>query len=247
MFLPIYINIKDFKENYIIHYQEWKDDEFFKNENISVDFEDYLSYYSDLINDTYDDIIQEIKDKDFERLKDISKNIIVSDNVVKKYIEDNFKDDSVKYEDLMQFDNFKMLKNLIESDFIRTYDFDEYAVSHISTFYAYNVDEINNFIFQEQVKLDAYKNLKFSSNNKDIQVRHTAPVVLAILKELKLFAELQKRGFSKASIIDTLFQIVGTNKKNLEQYYDSMLKQDNKMFKTSHIEKSKEFLNSKGY
>ena len=58
---------------------------------------------------------------------------------------------------------------------------------------------------------------------------------------------MAKKGFNRKSIIDTLYQITGANSKNLEKYYDSMVKNDNIEFNNTHTEKAKEFLNSKGF
>lgn len=77
--------------------------------------------------------------------------------------------------------------------------------------------------------------------------RFTTPTNIAILKELGVFGAMAKKGFNRKSIIDTLYQITGANSKNLEKYYDSMVKNDNIEFNNTHTEKAKEFLNSKGY
>ncbi len=244
--LPIYINLEDFKENYLLHFHDWINGDFFRNEGKTVDFDDYLEYYSDIITDTYSDIVKEVEKNDLDRLKEISKEIRVSDSIVMKYIENNYKDDP-DYDRFKLPENFLKEKMFIECDLVRTYGFDEYAIDHILDIYAYCVDDINNFIYQERLKLDAYKSLQVKPDDSKVQSRHTTPVIIAILKELKLIGELNKRGFTRAAIIDTLFQIIGTNKKNIENYYDSMIKQDNNSFKKSHIEKSKEYLNSKGF
>ena len=58
---------------------------------------------------------------------------------------------------------------------------------------------------------------------------------------------MHQKGFNRKSTIDTIYQITGSNYKNLEKYYDSMKKEDNKEFNSTHTEKAKEFLNSKGF
>ena len=251
MELPIYVNLEDFKENYLTHFQEWKDIDFFKDNSIEVDFEDYLSYYSDIINDTYDDIIKEVKENDLERLKEIAKEIKISDKMLFIYIEDNFKEDAKEYNYLKQPENFVNLRNLIDQDMFEIQhisdDNKEFVVENVVLFYSYCVDEINQFIYKEILKLDAYKNLIPRKQIVESQNRHTAPVIIAMLGELKMFAELNRRGFPKGAIIDSLYQIIGTNKKNIEKYYDSMVKRDNEHFKESHIKKAKDFLNSKGF
>ncbi|WDT68311.1 hypothetical protein [Cloacibacterium sp. TD35] len=82
---------------------------------------------------------------------------------------------------------------------------------------------------------------------KDQKKRFTTPINIAILKELGVFGIMAKKGFNRKSIIDTLYQITGANSKNLEKYYDSMVKNDNIEFNNTHTKKAKEFLNSKGY
>lgn len=76
--------------------------------------------------------------------------------------------------------------------------------------------------------------------------RLPAPVIIAMLKELGVFGIFNKKGFGRNAIVDTLYQIIGTDKTNLGGYYDSLNSNDQDKFNESHIKKAKDFLNSKG-
>lgn len=74
--------------------------------------------------------------------------------------------------------------------------------------------------------------------------RLTTPVIIAILKDLGVLGQFAKKGFSRQSAIDTLYQIIGTNKTNIGKYYDEIEKSG---LADTHQQEAKTFLNSKGY
>jgi|GEM_PF-3581973 len=96
----------------------------------------------------------------------------------------------------------------------------------------------------EQVTIEQNLN---STKQKDINPKRlTAPVIIAMLKELGVFGVFNKKGFGRNAIVDTLYHIIGTNKTNIAEYYDSLNSNDQDKFNESHIKKAKDFLNSKG-
>ena len=74
--------------------------------------------------------------------------------------------------------------------------------------------------------------------------RLTTPVIIAILKDLGVLGQFAKKGFGRQSAIDTLYQIIGTNKTNIGKYYDEIEKSG---LADAHQQEAKTFLNSKGY
>ena len=118
----------------------------------------------------------------------------------------------------------------------------------IYMFLVMNYEDIVLYIKGEIFRQEIYNQIpKNNFKEIDVKKRFTTPINIAILKELGVFGALAKKGFNRKSIIDTLYQITGANSKNLEKYYDSMVKNDNIEFNNIHTEKAKEFLNSKGY
>ena len=108
------------------------------------------------------------------------------------------------------------------------------------------IEDYGYSIFLEYKRF-VHANKEIKQKNTFSDKRMTAPEILMILKELKIFAEFSKRGFSKSAIIDTLYQIIGTNKKNLESYYDKVIKQTKSPNNEKYEQNAKKFLNSKGY
>ena len=118
----------------------------------------------------------------------------------------------------------------------------------IYMFLVMNYEDIVLYIKGEIFRQEIYNQIpKNNFKEIDIKKRFTTPTNIAILKELGVFGAMAKKGFNRKSIIDTLYQITGANSKNLEKYYDSMVKNDNIEFNNTHTEKAKEFLNSKGF
>lgn len=74
--------------------------------------------------------------------------------------------------------------------------------------------------------------------------RLATPVIIAILKELGVLGQFAQKGFSRQSTIDTLYQIIGTDKTNIGKYYDAMNKSG---LSDTYQKEAKNFLNSKGY
>lgn len=248
MELPIYYNLEEFKENYLLHFQEWQEDENFKRKDKKVNFVDYLEYYNDLIINTYNDIILEVENDDYSRLTDVSAHLIISAKSFKFYVEDNFKENMDVYKHFEEQDNYIYFKDRLQNDLLTLSNKDKFKIFTARVFYSYNVSEILEFMCSELIKLHAYNSLiPTIFTVKSIEKRENAPVIIAMLKELKIFSELTKRGFNKSAIIDSLYQIIGTNKKNIERYYDSMLKGDDNLFKEIHSKRAKDFLNSRGY
>lgn len=95
-------------------------------------------------------------------------------------------------------------------------------------------------ILVEFKKLIRGYNTKPSGNPK----RLTTPVIIAMLKELGVLGQFAKKGFGRQSAIDTLYQIIGTNKTNIGKYYDEIEKSG---LADAHQQEAKTFLNSKGY
>lgn len=95
-------------------------------------------------------------------------------------------------------------------------------------------------ILVEFKKLIRGYNTKPSGNPK----RLTTPVIIAMLKELGVLGQFAKKGFGRQSTIDTLYQIIGTDKTNIGKYYDAINKSG---LADTHQEEAKTFLNSKGY
>lgn len=81
---------------------------------------------------------------------------------------------------------------------------------------------------------------------KTKQKRLPTPVIIAMLKELGVFGKLNQKGYNRQSAIDTLYQIIGTNKTNIGKYYDSMMNENKVDFTDDHQKTAKNFLNSKG-
>lgn len=126
---------------------------------------------------------------------------------------------------------------------IKKYKNFTFSVVKIATYIDGKINEINPKK-QPAKSVDIVEPQQMSTTEKEAPPKRLpAPVVMAMLKELGVFANFTKKGFGRNAIVDTLFQIIGTDKTNLGSYYDDFVKNG---FKDLHIEKAKDFLNSKG-
>ena len=161
--------------------------------------------------------------------------INMSDFLVQKYGQDYIGHPRLdKLAELNDFSGKSNDKNL------KTYNTNRLLL--ITKIYKSTFDESLKTVYTESAR----KTIEKRNNPLIDSKRLTAPVIIAILKELGVFGVFSRKGFLKGSVVDTLYQIIGTNKKNLESYYDDFVKNGNKS-KDEHIKKAKEFLNSKGY
>lgn len=246
MELPFCYNFDDFKETYLSFFFDWKNEP----ENLNKDLEDYLKEYADYLNSVYEDILQ---NPDNWKITELQKRLRLTE---KGWVEFSQRLYEVSPETFPEFENENQIKrirlqHLFSSEgknLTAIINNDPEKMSsdlfHATFILNINISEILEFIDDEILKLQSYK---ASDANVDLKKRHTTPVIMAMLKDLNVFVELKKRHYVRADVIKTLYQIIGTNDKNIEKYYDSMIKGDQLDFKENHIIKAKKFLNSKGY
>jgi hypothetical protein len=107
-----------------------------------------------------------------------------------------------------------------------------------------NIEDFNKIL--RLVKFEIANN-KFEVSKTNKEKRLSAPEIIAILNEFGIFSEFKKRNFNRADAISVLYQIIGTNKKNLGSYYDEIRRENGMVtIEKEHINTAKNFLNSKG-
>ena len=268
MEIPIYENLRDFKENYLIDYAEQTNTKFIKylnqlhrNYKIIEHIFQINNSILFMINYSYNELNYKFKKYESTKLA-IYENAI---NEIKSGINDNVKtlEKNIKDYHLNEFYNEAI--NIIKK-YPSEYNYDELeliikTLDEIRDNFTDIIEFIDEKIQDEKINLLRYSNNTNTNPTQEIynhipknnfneiykKNRFTTPTNIAILKELGVFGAMAKKGFNRKSIIDTLYQITGANSKNLEKYYDSMVKNDNIEFNNTHTEKAKEFLNSKGF
>ena len=272
MELPVYYTFSDFEKNYKTDLEKFK--ETYKDASEIDYYEELLSLYNmfpidiifaELLLEEYPEEIEislnKYTDIMNDKLNDY-RNFLTNyknefDNLDKSFTREEIIDYWEKCNFWTKNNRYTIIDNRHKylKEFYIPSPFDDKIIldkTKIKNF-NYAVTKICNFINEIVAKLKPVKNKTEIENNFETKTpethnkRFTTPVIIAILKEFGVFAKMQQKGFNRKSIIDTIYQITGSNYKNLEKYYDSMKKEDNKEFNSTHTEKAKEFLNSKGF
>ena len=272
MELPVYYTFSDFEKNYKTDLEKFK--ETYKDASEIDYYEELLSLYNmfpidiifaELLLEEYPEEIEislnKYTDIMNDKLNDY-RNFLTNyknefDNLDKSFTREEIIDYWEKCNFWTKNNRYTIIDNRHKylKEFYIPSPFDDKIILNEEKIknFNYAVTKICNFINEIVAKLKPVKNKTEIENNSETKtpethnIRFKTPVIIAILKELGVFAKMHQKGFNRKSIIDTIYQITGSNYKNLEKYYDSMKKEDNKEFNSTHTEKAKEFLNSKGF